>query len=210
MNENDLKIIIQKDYPMFLTNDMTLYAIINKIVDYTNKLIDRANQLAAIFSQLQEDTNGKISSLTTQVNEFITNTTNDLNNFKNSINTQMTTLTNNVNNTITNKSQQVDSALNNLDVPQQIEDYFNTLINNEYFTNLFNSRFGNVYNLVEYGTKPSYVTNFGYCYAQNTLYYGIDNAWTVVEIDKSGLYLFNNQIYVPVNNNGNWILEVLT
>ena len=43
MNENDLKIIIQKNYPMFLTNDMTLYAIINKIVEYTNKLIDRCN-----------------------------------------------------------------------------------------------------------------------------------------------------------------------
>ena len=209
MNENDLKIIIQKNYPMFLTNDMTLYAIINKIVEYTNKLIDRSNQLANIFNQLQEDTNGKISNLTTQVNEFITNTTNDLNNFKNTINNELNLLETNINNTITQKTSEVNTALENLDVPQQIEDYFNTLINNEYFTNLFNSRFGNVYNLVEYGSKPGSVTNFGYCYAQNILYYGIDDKWTVVEIDKNGLYLFNNQIYVPINNNGNWILEVL-
>lgn len=209
-NINDLKIYIQQNYPLFLTNDLTLFSIIDRVVSYTNNLIERNTQLANNLNSLIDNTNTEINTIKTTVENFIDSTTNDLADFKNTINTQMTTLTNNVNQAITNKSQQVDTALNNLDVPKQIEDYFNTLTNNEYFTNLFNSRFGNVYNLVDYGSKPSSVTNFGYCYEQNTLYYGIEDKWTVVDIDKSGLYLYNNQIYIPVNNNGNWILEALT
>lgn len=204
MNENDLKIIIQKNYPMFLTNDMTLYAIINKIVEYTNKLIDRSNQLAEIFSQLQEDTNGKISNLTNQVNEFITNTTNDLNNFKNTINNELTLLETNINNTISQKTSEVNTALENLDVSGQINTLISQMISDGEFSDIFQTRYASIYNLAYYGPNISGASipklNYAYNTNTNTLYYEGDSSTNIVPLDKGGLYLYNGSIYY-VNNN---------
>ena len=60
---NSLCIFIQENYPMFLTNDLTLYGIVSKIVSYTNSLIDRENQLSNILAELQKQTGDKLAEL---------------------------------------------------------------------------------------------------------------------------------------------------
>ena len=209
MNENDLKIIIQNNYPMFLTNDMTLYAIINKIVEYTNKLIERSNQLAEIFKELQNDTNIKITDLTTQLNTFITNTTNDLNAFKEDINSQITQLETNINNTILNKTQEVNTALENLDVSGQIDNKISEMVSNGDFNDIFETRFASIYNLAYYGTNPpTGLTMLNYIYnsTTNILYYETVNHNRIVPLDKGGLYVYNGNLYYVKDNK----LELIT
>ena len=209
MNENDLKIIIQNNYPMFLTNDMTLYAIINKIVEYTNKLIERSNQLAEIFKELQNDTNIKITDLTNQLNTFITNTTNDLNAFKEDINSQITQLETNINNTIANKTQEVNTALENLDVSGQIDNKISEMVSNGDFNDIFETRFASIYNLAYYGTNPpTGLTMLNYIYnsTTNILYYESVNPDRIVPLDKGGLYVYNGNLYYVKDNK----LELIT
>ena len=247
-NLNALQIYIQENAPMFLTNDLTLYAIIGKIVSYTNELIDRENQLNNILNKLQSDTNTKLSDLTTtlnnfiaetnntynsfvssinadieqfktnvnssvntftteqlaRINSFINNSTTELNNYKTSVNNQISALNETINNTIQSKTSEVDTALANLNVSQEIEDYFNTLIDDDYFTNLFNSRFGNVYNIMYYQSTQPEVTNNSYFYntSTNTLYFGVNESWEEVALDTSSLYLVNNSIYIATNVSG--------
>ena len=209
MNENDLKIIIQKNYPMFLTNDMTLYAIINKIVEYTNKLIDRSNQLAEIFKELQNDTNIKITDLTSQLNTFITNTTKDLNAFKEDINSQITQLETNINNTIANKTQEVNTALENLNVSGQIDNKISEMVSNGDFNDIFETRFASIYNLAYYGTNPPTgltILNYIYNSTTNILYYENVDSGRIVPLDKGGLYVYNGNLYYVKDNK----LELIT
>ena len=252
-NLNSLCIYIQENYPMFLTNDLTLYGIVSKIVSYTNSLIDRENQLSNILAELQKQTGDKLSELEKEINDFETNInqeyndftstlTNDFNTFKQNINTmysnftqeQETTIDNFisgintdlsafkntittqvnsiqtlVNNTITTKNQEVDTALANLDVEGQIETYFNNLIDNEYFTNLFNSRFGNYYTLLVYGTgtTPIGINTYRYNTSTNKLYFSENGTtWNEIELDKAGIYSYNGTLYIPTNDNGTWKL----
>ena len=250
---NSLCIFIQENYPMFLTNDLTLYGIVSKIVSYTNSLIDRENQLANILAELQKQTGDKLAELEKEINDFETNinqeyndftttlnndfntfkenintmydnftqeqeTTidnfisginSDLSAFKNTITTQVNSIQTLVNNTITTKNQEVDTALANLDVEGQIETYFNNLIDNEYFTNLFNSRFGNYYTLLVYGTgtTPAGVNTYRYDTSTNKLYFSENGTtWNEIELDKAGIYSYNGTLYIPTNDNGTWKL----
>ena len=252
-NLNSLCIYIQENYPMFLTNDLTLYGIVSKIVSYTNSLIDRENQLAKILAELQKQTGDKLAELEKEINDFETNInqeyndftttlTNDFNTFKDNINTmysnftqeQETTIDNFisginsdlstfkntittqvnsiqtlVNTTITNKNQEVDTALANLDVEGQIETYFNNLINGEYFTNLFNSRYGNYYTLLIYGKDitPVGINTYRYDTTINKLYFSENGTtWNEIELDKAGIYSYNGTLYIPTNANGTWKL----
>lgn len=253
-NLNSLCIYIQENYPMFLTNDLTLYAIVGKIVSYTNSLIDRENQLSSILAQLQKQTGDKLSELEKEINDFETNInqeyntftstlTNDFNTFKQNINTmyanftqqQETTIDNFisginsdlaafkntittqvnsiqtlVNNTITTKNQEVDTALDNLDVEGQIETYFNNLINDDYFTNLFNARYGNYYTLLVYGSGNNItigVNTYRYDTSTNKLYFSENGtSWNEIPIDTAGIYNYNGTLYIPVNDNGTYKL----
>lgn len=252
-NLNSLCIFIQENYPMFLTNDLTLYGIVSKIVSYTNSLLDREKQLSNILAELQKQTGDKLTELEKEINDFETNInqeytdftttlTNDFNTFKQNINTmyanftqqQETTIDNFisginsdlssfkntittqvnsiqtlVNNTITTKNQEVDTALANLDVEGQIETYFDSLINDDYFTNLFNSRYGNYYNLTIYGTAttPISINSYRYDTSTNTLYFSENgSSWNEVELDKAGIYTYQNSFYIPTNDNGTWKL----
>lgn len=247
-NLNSLCIFIQENYPMFLTNDLTLYGIVSKIVSYTNSLLDREKQLANILVELQKQTGDKLTELEKEINDFETNinqeyndftstlnndfntfkqnintiyanftqeqeTTidnfisginSDLSSFKNTVTTQVNSIQTLVNNTITTKNQEVDTALANLNVSQEIENYFNILIDDDYFTNLFNSRFGNVYNIMYYQSTQPEVTNNSYFYntSTNTLYFGVNESWEEVALDTSSLYLVNNSIYIATSVSG--------
>ena len=252
-NLNSLCIFIQENYPMFLTNDLTLYGIVSKIVSYTNSLLDREKQLSNILAELQKQTGDKLSELEKEINDFETNINQEYNNFtstltndfntfkdnintmygnftqeqettidnfisginsdlatfKNSITTQVNSIQTLVNNTITTKNQEVDTALADLDVEEQIETYFNNLIDDEYFTNLFNSRYGNYYNLIIYGTAtaPISINSYRYDTSTNTLYFSENGTtWNEVELDTAGIYSYNGTIYIPTNDNGTWKL----
>lgn len=90
MNINNLerlRIYIQENFPLFLTNDMTLYAIIGKVVTYTNELINRMNNLYKIFNNLSDITDTKLSEMQATIDTFMKELTNDFNNFKTEINT---------------------------------------------------------------------------------------------------------------------------
>lgn len=255
-NLNSLCIYIQENYPMFLTNDLTLYAIVGKIVSYTNSLIDRENQLANILAQLQKQTGDKLSELEKEINDFETNINQEYNNFtstltndfntfkenintmyanfteeqettidnfisginsdlatfKNTIQTQVSSIQTLVNNTITSKNQEVDTALANLDVEGQIETYFNNLINDDYFTNLFNSRYGNYYTLLIYGPSTSIapigVNTYRYDTSTNKLYFSENGtSWNKIELDTAGIYGYDGKLYIPVNDNGTYKLQ---
>ena len=252
-NLNSLCIYIQENYPMFLTNDLTLYGIVSKIVSYTNSLLDREKQLSNILAELQKQTGDKLTELEKEINDFETNINQEYNNFtstlnndfntfkeninriygnftqeqettldnfisginsdlssfKNTIQTQVNSIQTLVNNTITTKNQEVDSALANIDVEGQIETYFNNLIDDEYFTNLFNSRYGNYYNLLIYGTSDGHigVNSYRYNTSTNKLYFSENGtSWNEVELDKAGIYSYNGTLYIPVNDSGTWKL----
>ena len=51
---NHLNIFIQGNKPLFLTNDVSLAAIVGKMVDYINNLIDRESILESSFNDLND------------------------------------------------------------------------------------------------------------------------------------------------------------
>lgn len=68
---HELRAFIQKNCPMFLTNDLTLYAIIGKVVWYTNELIRRSNELNDLLGKLEDMTDEELKRLNQAVTNFI-------------------------------------------------------------------------------------------------------------------------------------------
>ena len=101
-NLNALQIYIQENYPMFLTNDLTLYAIIGKIVTYTNSLLARMKQLENIFNNLETLTNNKLETMESDINTFISETTTSVNNFTKDITAQLNNFKTQINNDYNN------------------------------------------------------------------------------------------------------------
>lgn len=95
-NLNALRIYIQKNYPLFLTNDLTLYAIVGKIVDYTNNLIDRMSQLESIFEQLKNETNTTLADLQQQIDDYKEKWNTEFLAFTTEINTDLATFKENI------------------------------------------------------------------------------------------------------------------
>ena len=112
-NLNSLCIYIQENYPMFLTNDLTLYAIVGKIVSYTNSLIDRENQLSNILAQLQKQTGDKLSELEKEINDFETNINQEYNNFTTSLNNDFNAFKENINTMYGNFTQEQETTIDN-------------------------------------------------------------------------------------------------
>lgn len=88
-NLEELRAFIQKNAPMFLTNDITLYSIIGKMVDYLNKLIVRSNELNALLLKLKLLTEEELKNLNTRVDNFITQINKEFDNFKEEINSDL-------------------------------------------------------------------------------------------------------------------------
>lgn len=112
-NLNSLCIYIQENYPMFLTNDLTLYAIVGKIVSYTNSLIDRENQLASILAQLQKQTGDKLSELEKEINDFETNINQEYNTFTSTLTNDFNTFKENINTMYANFTEEQETTIDN-------------------------------------------------------------------------------------------------
>lgn len=112
-NLNSLQIYIQENYPMFLTNDLTLYGIVSKIVSYTNSLIDRENQLSNILAELQNQTGDKLAELEKEINDFETNINQEYNDFTTTLTNDFNTFKQNINTIYGNFTQQQETTIDN-------------------------------------------------------------------------------------------------
>ena len=88
-NLHELRAFIQKNCPMFLTNDLTLYAIIGKVVWYCNELIRRSNELNELLGKLEDLTEEELKRLNNLVDQFIKDTNKNFEDFKTEINTDL-------------------------------------------------------------------------------------------------------------------------
>ena len=112
-NLNSLCIFIQENYPMFLTNDLTLYGIVSKIVSYTNSLLDREKQLSNILAELQKQTGDKLSELEKEINDFETNINQEYNNFTSTLTNDFNTFKDNINTMYGNFTQEQETTIDN-------------------------------------------------------------------------------------------------
>ena len=204
-NLNDLFILIQKNYPMFLTNDVSLCGIVGKIVDYVNGLITREAVLLEQFNKLQSDTNTSITDLNSAITDFINTENNNYLIFEQEILDSLVEYKNETDKEINAKSLEVDNALNNIDLTNEVASYFTSQLSTSYFTDLYNNTKSLIYNLVYYGSAPSTYPSGTYYYnsATDTLYYEKQ----VVEPTLKCLYYYNNTLYMCVEENGKKVLR---
>lgn len=204
-NLNELFILIQKNYPMFLTNDVSLCAITGKIVDYVNGLIEREQVLLEMFNKLKDDSNASITDLSTAITEFINTENNNYLVFEQEILDSLVEYKNETDKEISAKSLEVDNALNNIDLTNEVATYFTSQLSTSYFTNLYNNTKSVIYNLVYYGNAPTTYPQFTYYYnsSTDTLYYNKQ----VIEPTLTCLYYYNNSLYMCVTENGKKVLR---
>lgn len=243
---NELNIWIQENYPMFLTDEVSLFAILKKIVCYVNSLILREKELKIIlddlkkyeteeflklnekltttinelnkiittfisdlnkeFDNLEVNVNLKINEQNNKINVFITNINTQYNAFTASINEEITAINNRVDAEIRLKEQSVDETLANINVESQVESYFNTQLNTDYFKKLYDDSVKICYCLAYYGaTLPTKRLYQAYYYdtTSDTLYYQNTKA----DIIKGCLYFFDGHIYVGVEETEKIVLR---
>ena len=141
----------------------------------------------------------------------MSNINTDLASFKSSVETTLSGYEETINNAISSKNSEVDSALSNLNVQNEIETYFNNQVTSGYFDTYFNTRYANVYVLTGYqASQPTPTPNSYYYNTQtNKLYYSQYNRWALATVDVGGLYIYNGNLYMGKNDNGNLILEAI-
>ena len=208
-NLNELFIFIQKNYPMFLTNDVSLCAITGKIVDYVNALIEREKVLINEFENLKNNTNATIDDLNKTLTEFINTETNNYLTFEQEMLDSLVEYKNETDNEITAKSLEVDTALNNIDLTSDVANYFNSQLTTPYFTNLYNDIVKSVYVLADYSANPNVTFPRAYYYntGEDVLYYKQDSTVQVVDLIESCFYYFNGHLYVVLEENGKKVLR---
>lgn len=204
-NLNDLFILIQKNYPMFLTNDVSLAAIVGKIVDYVNVLIEREQTLLEMFNKLKDDSNISITDLNKAITDFINTENSNYLTFEQEILDSLVEYKNETDKEITAKSLEVDNSLNSIDLTNEVSTYFTSQLSTSYFTNLYNNTKSVIYNLVYYGNTPTTYPQFTYYYnsSTDTLYYNKQ----VIEPTLNCLYYYNNSLYMCVIENGKKVLR---
>lgn len=128
---DDLHAFIQTNAPMFLTDDLTLYAIVGKVVWYTNSLNRRMNELAHILADLSTKTNEELKRLNTELEKFKTDITTSFNNFKSEINTDLANFKNKITSEYNTFTSEQLIRLDNLtsQVETSLEDFKRETIN---------------------------------------------------------------------------------
>ena len=208
-NLNELFIFIQKNYPMFLTNDVSLSAITGKIVDYVNALIEREKVLINEFEKLKTDTNTTIDDLNKTLTDFINTENENYLTFEQEMLDSLVEYKNETDREITAKSLEVDTALNNIDLEGVVSNYFNTQLTTPYFKNLYNDIVMSVYVLADYSANPSVTYPRAYYYntGEDVLYYKQDSTVQAVDLIESCFYYFNGHLYVVIEENGKKVLR---
>ena len=205
-NLNELFILIQKNYPMFLTNDVSLCAITGKIVDYVNALIEREKILLEEFKTLKNDANTSVTDLTSAITDFINTENSNYLTFEQEVLDSLVEYKNETDREIEAKSLEVDSSLNNIDLTDEVANYFTSQLNTNYFNNLYNNTKSEAYNLIYYGETPqSDYPFYSYYYnsATDTLYY----QKTIIVPSKTCIYIYNNELYMAVDENEKVVLR---
>lgn len=201
----NLNIFFNKNHEMILNNDVSLQAIVSKVVDYLNGLIDRENELLEMFNSLKNDTNTSITDLSTAITEFVRNETNNYLIFEQEMLDSLVEYKNDTDKEIEEKSKEVDNALANIDLTDLVANYFSSQLSTSYFTNLYENTKSILYNLVYYGSAPTTYPQFTYYYnsTTDTLYYNKQ----VIEPTFNSLYYYNNNLYMCVTENGKKVLR---
>lgn len=201
-NLNDLFILIQKNYPMFLTNDVSLVAIVGKIVDYVNGLIEREKILLEEFNKVKVDANTSITDLSAAITEFVKNENSNYLVFEQEILDSLVEYKNETDKEINAKSLEVDNALNNIDLTNEVATYFTSQLNTNYFDNLYTNTKKYVYSITYWGTT---IPKSGLAYNPTThkLYYND----TPIALLTTSLYMYLNKFYIAVEENGVLVLK---
>lgn len=119
-NLHELRAFIQKNCPMFLTNDLTLYAIVGKIVWYVNELIRRSNELNELLAKLETLTKEELNRLNKEVDDFTKEIDRLFSEFKTEINTDLANFKKNITDNYNTFTQE---QLNRLDeILSQLQD----------------------------------------------------------------------------------------
>lgn len=207
---NHLNIFIQGNKPLFLTNDVSLAAIVGKMVDYINNLIDRESILEASFNDLKKETNTSITDLSSNISLFVSEQTSNYSNFETEVIKNLEEYKNETNTEITNKSNEVDNNLNNIDLTDAVSSYFTSQLNTDYFTNLYNNIKALAYFLTYYGPTPPTITisgSYWYNTTTNKLYYGTTSVAQEVILSPNSYYYYGGKLYIPIKENNVYVLR---
>lgn len=207
---NHLNIFIQGNKPLFLTNDVSLAAIVGKMVDYINNLIDRESILESSFNDLKKETNISITDLSNALSEFVKNEKSNYSSFETEVINNLEEYKNETNTEMTNKSNEVDNALNNIDLTDSVSSYFTSQLNTDYFTNLYNNIKALAYILTYYGPTPPTITisgSYWYNTSNNKLYYGTTSVAQEVILSPNSYYYYGGKLYIPIKENNVYVLR---
>lgn len=206
---NNLNIFFNKNHEMVLNNDVSLQAVVSKVVEYLNGLIDRENELLNMFNELKTETNTSITDLTTALSEFVKTEKNNYLIFEQEMLDSLVEYKNETDKEITEKSNEVDESLANIDLTSAVSDYFTSQLSTTYFTNLYNDIKATAYILTYYGATPPTITiNGSYWYntTNNKLYYNLGTTQEV-ELSPNSFYYYNGKLYIPIKENDVYVLR---
>ena len=111
-NLEELKIFIQTQKEMLLTNDLTMAEILAKIVDYTNELITRIKQLNTMLTNFMTTTDTDLDNMQKQITTKIAEIDKLYSDFTTDINAQITKFKQDTLNDYTTTTTSLEKRLN--------------------------------------------------------------------------------------------------